>query len=122
MAPVWGVDLKIVDDAGRAPPWDGQAFGHLLVRGPWIASGCFKGEGGAVLDAEGFFPTGDVTVRRPGQDATRESVLAFLSTRIAKWWLPDDVVFVDELPHTATGKLLKTALRERFRDHRLPTA
>jgi fatty-acyl-CoA synthase len=41
--------------------------------------------------------------------------------RVARWWLPDDVVVVDELPHTATGKLLKTQLRERFRTHRLPT-
>jgi 3-(methylthio)propionyl---CoA ligase len=41
---------------------------------------------------------------------------------MAKWMLPDDVVFADELPHTATGKLLKTKLRETYREHRLPTA
>jgi len=180
---VWGVDLKIVDEAGKALPWDGQAFGHLLVRGPWIASGYFKGEGGSVLDAEGYFPTGDVAtidgdgylqlvdrakdviksggewissidlenvamghpavaeaaiigvshpkwqerpllliVKRPGQDVTREALLDYLGTRIIKWWLPDDVVFVPELPHTATGKILKTKLRQQFKDHILPTA
>src|SRR5690606_23675555 len=57
---VWGVDLKIVGDDGQPLPWDGKAFGNLLVRGPWIASGYFKNEGGAVRDADGFFPTGDV--------------------------------------------------------------
>ena len=180
---VWGVDLKIVGDDGQPLPWDGKAFGNLLVRGPWIASGYFKNEGGAVLDADGFFPTGDVAtidpdgylqlvdrakdviksggewissidvenvaighpavaeaaiigvshpkwqerpllivVKREGQETTKESILDYLGTRIAKWWLPDDVVFVDQLPHTATGKLLKTKLREQYRDYQLPTA
>ena len=179
---VWGVDLKLVGDDGQVVPWDGVSRGHLHVRGPWIASGYFKGEGGTKLDAEGFFPTGDVAtidpdgylqlvdrakdviksggewissidvenaamghpavaeaaiigvphpkwqerplllvVRRPGQDVTREQLLDFLSTRMARWWLPDDVVFVTELPHTATGKLLKTKLREQYKDHVLPT-
>ena len=179
---VWGVDLKLVGDDGQVMPWDGVSRGHLHVRGPWIASGYFKGEGGTKLDAEGFFPTGDVAtidpdgylqlvdrakdviksggewissidvenaamghpavaeaaiigvahpkwqerplllvVRRPGQEVTREQLLDFLSTRMAKWWLPDDVVFVTELPHTATGKLLKTRLREQYQDHVLPT-
>jgi fatty-acyl-CoA synthase len=53
---------------------------------------------------------------------TREAVLAYLAERLAKWMLPDDVVFVPELPHTATGKLQKTKLREQFRDYKLPTA
>ncbi|HSW08650.1 3-(methylthio)propionyl-CoA ligase [Aquabacterium sp.] len=180
---VWGVELKIVDETGQALPWDGQAFGHLLVRGPWICSGYFKSEGGSVLDAEGYFPTGDVAtidadgylqlvdrakdviksggewissidlenvamghpavaeaaiigvahpkwqerplllvVKRADHELTREAMLDYLSARVAKWWLPDDVVFVDSLPHTATGKLLKTRLREQFRDYRLPTA
>jgi len=47
-------------------------------------------------------------------------LLDFLSGRVAKWWLPDDVAFVEELPHTATGKLQKTKLREQFRGHLLP--
>ncbi|HWA91897.1 MAG TPA: long-chain-fatty-acid--CoA ligase [Rhizomicrobium sp.] len=63
-----------------------------------------------------------VIVLKPGQAATRDDILAFLSGRIAKWWMPDDVVFVEEIPHTATGKIQKTALRERFRGHTLPTA
>ena len=178
---VWGVDLKIVDAQGAALPWDGVAFGNLLVRGPWIASGYFRDEGGAVRDAEGFFPTGDVAtidpdgylqlvdrakdviksggewissidvenaasshpavaeaavigvahpkwqerpllvvVKRPGVQVEGRDILAHLSQRIAKWWLPDDVVFVDSLPHTATGKLLKTSLRQQFRDYKLP--
>ena len=57
---VWGVDLKLVDDVGEVQPWDGVSRGHLRVRGPWIASGYFKGEGGSPIDEEGFFSTGDV--------------------------------------------------------------
>ena len=55
-----------------------------------------------------------------GREPTKAALLDFLSKRIPKWWLPDDVAFVDALPHTATGKIQKTALREMFRDHRLP--
>ncbi|WP_280190193.1 long-chain-fatty-acid--CoA ligase [Delftia sp. PS-11] len=180
---VWGVDLKIEDDDGRPLPWDGRTWGHLRVRGPWIASGYFKGEGGSPVDEQGFFATGDVAtidpdgflqlvdrakdviksggewissidvenaamshpavaeaaiigvahpkwqerplllvVPRPGQSVTRESMREFLSTRIARWWLPDDVLQVAELPHTATGKLLKTRLRQQYRNYPLPTA
>ena len=180
---VWGVDLKIVDEHGLALPWDGVAFGHLHVRGPWVTSGYFKSEGGQVLDAEGFFPTGDVAtidpdgylqlvdrakdviksggewissidvelcanshpgvaesavigvahpkwqerplmlvVRRAGQQLSADELTSHLSARLAKWWLPDEILFVDELPHTATGKILKTKLRDTYRDHRLPTA
>ena len=49
-------------------------------------------------------------------------MLDFMRPKVAKWWLPDDVVFVDEIPHTATGKIQKTELRETFRDYRLPGA
>jgi acyl-CoA synthetase (AMP-forming)/AMP-acid ligase II len=62
-----------------------------------------------------------IIVPKPGRTPTKEAVLDFMRPRIAKWWLPDDVVFVEELPHTATGKLLKTKLREAYRNHRLPT-
>ncbi len=174
---VWGVDFKIVDDNGNELPWDGKAFGEVWVRGPWIASGYFRGEGGDKLDGDGFFPTGDVAtidpdgylqlvdrtkdviksggewvssidlenaamghpavaeaavigvphpkwqerplliaVLRNGHHATRDDLLEYLSGQVAKWWLPDDVVFVDELPHTATGKVLKVKLREQFRE------
>jgi fatty-acyl-CoA synthase len=180
---VWGVELKIVGEDGGARPHDGVAYGHLYVRGPWIASGYFRNEGGDVLDADGWFPTGDVAtidpdgyvqlvdrakdviksggewissidlenaavahpgvleaaiigvshpkwqerpllvvVRRPGPEVTREELLVFLGERVAKWWVPDDVVFVTELPHTATGKLLKTKLRDQYRDYTLPGA
>jgi fatty-acyl-CoA synthase len=180
---LFGVDMKIVDDDGAELPWDGMSQGHLLVRGPWVASGYFKGEGGEIVDAEGWFDTGDIStidadgfmqitdrskdviksggewissidlenaavghpeileaaviglphpkwserplliaVRARGSRLTGEAMLAYLDDRVAKWWIPDDVVFVDELPHTATGKILKTKLREDFRNHSLPTA
>ncbi len=173
---VFGVDWKIVDGEGRELPWDGQAFGDLMVRGPWVVSGYYKAAQSPLVD--GWFPTGDVAtidpdgylritdrskdvvksggewissialenlamahpavqeaaviacrhpkwderpllvvVRKPKADLTREELLAFYDGKVAKWWVPDDVVFVDELPHTATGKLMKTALRERFANH-----
>ena len=179
--PVYGVELRITDDAGKPLPHDGVAFGHLMVRGPWITSGYFRGEGGEILDADGFFDTGDVAtidtdgymqitdrskdviksggewissidlenaamghpavaeaavigiahakwqerpllivVPKSGQDVTREKLLGFLDGKIARWWMPDDVVFVDQLPHTATGKLQKMKLRETFKAYRLP--
>jgi fatty-acyl-CoA synthase len=63
-----------------------------------------------------------VIITKPDRAPTKDEILAFMSGKIAKWWMPDDVVFVDTIPHTATGKILKTALREQFRDYRLPTA
>jgi acyl-CoA synthetase (AMP-forming)/AMP-acid ligase II len=175
---VFGVSLKITDDEGRRLEHDGQAAGHLKVRGPWVAKAYYRDEGGPILDDEGYFDTGDVAtidpdgymqitdrakdviksggewissidlenaavghpaiaeaavigiahpkwqerplmlvVVKPGETLERDAVLRFLETRVAKWWLPDDVVFVTGLPHTATGKLLKTALRDQFRDY-----
>jgi fatty-acyl-CoA synthase len=58
-----------------------------------------------------------LVVPRPGAQVSREDILLYLAERVAKWWLPDDVVILDQLPHTATGKLWKTDLRERYRDH-----
>ena len=63
-----------------------------------------------------------VIVRKPGKDPSKEDLLGFLEGKVAKWWMPDDVSFVDEIPHTATGKIQKNTLREQFRDYRLPTA
>jgi fatty-acyl-CoA synthase len=60
-----------------------------------------------------------VAVKRPGKDVSREELLKFYEGKIAKWWMPEDVVFVNELPHTATGKLSKLTLRQQFRDFRL---
>ncbi|MFL5154325.1 MAG: 3-(methylthio)propionyl-CoA ligase [Microvirga sp.] len=62
-----------------------------------------------------------IVVPKEGRRPTKEGLIAFLSGRMAKWMLPDDVVFTEELPHTATGKLLKTKLRETYREHRLLT-
>ncbi len=184
---IFCVEMKIVDGDGKELPWDGKAFGDLLVRGPWILNRYFRGEGGEPLrpdaDGKGWFPTGDVAtidadgfmqitdrskdviksggewissidlentavahpavaeaaviavahpkwderpllvvVKKQGLALTREELLKFFEGRVAKWWIPDDVVFVDQLPHTATGKLLKTKLREDFRDYKLPSA
>ncbi|CAA9540589.1 MAG: 3-methylmercaptopropionyl-CoA ligase of DmdB2 type [uncultured Sphingomonadaceae bacterium] len=63
-----------------------------------------------------------LVVRRPGAEVSADAIIEHLGRHVAKWWLPDEIIFVDALPHTATGKLLKTALRERYKDHRLPTA
>ncbi len=63
-----------------------------------------------------------VIVKREGREIDRDGILAYMDGKIAKWWMPDDVVFVDEIPHTATGKIQKLALREQFADYKLPTA
>jgi acyl-CoA synthetase (AMP-forming)/AMP-acid ligase II len=181
--PPFGVDMKIVDDTGKELPRDGKAFGDLLVRGPWITSGYFKGEGGEILDKDGWFATGDVATldedgymqitdrskdviksggewissidlenaamahpgvaeaavigiahpkwderpllivhRKPNTEIDKKELIEFLSSKVAKWWLPDDIQFVDAIPHTATGKILKTKLRETFKDYKLPSA
>ena len=61
-----------------------------------------------------------VAVPSEGAAVTGDDVRAFLEDKVAGWWLPDDIVFVDELPHTATGKVLKSKLREQFKNHVLP--
>jgi fatty-acyl-CoA synthase len=63
-----------------------------------------------------------LVVRKPGSAVTAGEIQAHLATLVAKWWLPDEVHFVDELPHTATGKLLKTAIRAQYKDYRLAAA
>ena len=62
-----------------------------------------------------------VIVKKPGREVTKEQILAFMDGKIAKWWMPDDVSFVETIPHTATGKIQKTTLRDQFRDYRLPS-
>jgi fatty-acyl-CoA synthase len=184
---LYGVDMKIVGADGADLPWDGVAFGDLLVRGPWVLREYFKGDGGDPLetDADGraWFPTGDVAtidadgymhitdrskdviksggewissieienvavahpavamaaciaarhpkwderpllivMRKPGAEVTRDELLAHYDGKVAKWQVPDDVVFVESIPLGATGKMLKARLREQFRDYRLPTA
>ena len=63
-----------------------------------------------------------VIVLKKGESASKEDILGYMQGKIAKWWMPDDVVFVDEIPHTATGKIQKISLRERFKGYVLPTA
>ncbi|GAB5099970.1 3-(methylthio)propionyl-CoA ligase [Caballeronia sp. HLA56] len=176
---LFGVDMKVVGDDGHELPWDGQSFGDLHVRGPWVIDRYFRRDESPLID--GWFPTGDVAtidadgfmnitdrskdviksggewissidleniavshpqvaeaaciacshpkwterpmivaVLRPGATVTREDLLAHFEGKVAKWWIPDDVVFADELPHTATGKLQKVRLRALYREHVLP--
>ncbi|HEY0442474.1 MAG TPA: fatty-acid--CoA ligase [Xanthobacteraceae bacterium] len=63
-----------------------------------------------------------VIVLKKDQTATKDEILGFMQGKIAKWWMPDDVAFVDEIPHTATGKIQKTTLRDQFRNYRFPEA
>jgi fatty-acyl-CoA synthase len=179
---IFGVDMKIVDDAGKELPWDGKTYGNLLVKGPWVIESYFKGEGGDVLQ-DGWFPTGDVAtispdgymqitdrskdviksggewigtidleniamahpavqqaacigvfhpkwderpllvvVKKPDANVSKEELIRFYEGKIAKWWTPDDVTFVEALPIGATGKILKNKIREQFKDYKLPTA
>jgi fatty-acyl-CoA synthase len=174
----YGVRLKIVDSAGNLLPRDGASFGDISGKGPWIANGYFKAEGGNALDADGWLPTGDVgfmdkfgylkltdrskdviksggewissvdlenaalthpAVReaavvgvyhpkwdeRPllivtfksGKSAGRDELIEHLRPQVAKWWLPDDVVVVDEMPYTATGKVRKADLRTTYANY-----
>ena len=175
--PIYGVELKVVDDEGNELPKDGESQGHLMVRGPWILQKYFKADKDAV-DADGWFDTGDISVldedgymtikdrakdviksggewissidlenaafghpevaeacvvgiphpkwdERPmlfivtnsGEPIEKESIIEFLSDKVAKWWLPDEIVFLKELPHGATGKLQKFELREEYSNH-----
>jgi fatty-acyl-CoA synthase len=181
--PPLGVELKLKNYAGQEMPHDGTTYGRLLVRGPTISGAYFKGEGGEILDNEGFFDTGDVATidthgfmqitdrakdviksggewissieienlavghpkvelaavigaahpkwderpvlvlkLKPGESQDKQEHLDFLVGKIAKWWMPDDVVFVDDIPLGATGKIDKKLVRERLKDYRLPTA
>ena len=63
-----------------------------------------------------------IIVRKQGKEPSKEDILAYMEGKIAKWWMPDDVAFVEEIPHTATGKIQKTTLRDQFKGYSLPTA
>jgi len=178
---IYGVEMRIVDEAGAELPRDGEAFGELQVRGPWVVNSYYKAEGGDLLD-RGWFATGDVATLDPdgfmqitdrakdviksggewissidlenealshpqvaeaavigiahpkwderpllvvvpvaGTTPSKDDLLAHLKGRVAGWWLPDDVVLVDELPHTATGKVSKLTLRQQFEGYELPS-
>ena len=177
---LYGVDMKIVDPQGQGLPWDGKAFGDLLVKGPWVIRDYFKAEGASPL-VDGWFPTGDVAtidpegymqitdrskdviksggewissidveniavahpavamaacigikhpkwderpiiavVKKPGVEVSRDELLKFYDGKIAKWQVPDDVVFVDAIPLGGTGKMQKTKLREMLKSYTLP--
>ncbi len=181
---IYGVDMKIVNDAGQEQPHDGKAYGDLLVKGPWVITNYYKGEGETLVTDEAgerWFPTGDVAtidadgfmqitdrskdviksggewissidieniavahpavamaacigvkhpkwderpivvvVKKPDATLSRDELLAFYEGKTAKWQIPDDVVFVNAIPLGATGKMLKTQLREQLKDYVLP--
>ncbi len=180
---VFGVELKIVDDAGNPLPHDGKAAGELYVRGNAVVSGYFKNEDAtkAAMDADGWFGTGDVAIITPDgflslQDRAKDLVKsggewissidlenaamshpaiancaviavphpkwderpvlmavpageerptladihAHMAEHFAKWQLPDDLVWVEALPMTATGKVSKLTLRKNLGDYKLP--
>jgi fatty-acyl-CoA synthase len=177
---VAGVDMRIVDDAGKIQPWDGKSVGEIQVRGPWITSGYYNNPAGAAQFTEdGWFRTGDVAsidpdgyvqitdrtkdliksggewissvdmettimghpkvleaaviavphpqwVERPlacvvpkpefKDSLTESEILDYLKPLVAKWWLPDEVRFIEAVPKTSVGKFDKKVLRERFKD------
>lgn len=179
--PTFGVDFRVVNDAGAVLPHDGQTSGRLQVRGPWVLSQYFRQESGDSHSADGWFDTGDVVsidshhymkitdrskdviksggewissielenilvahpavaeaaaigvphpkwderplllvVLKPGMAADSAELLRFFNGKVPRWWLPDAVRIVDSLPHTATGKLLKVALRQQYADFAWP--
>ncbi|MBC2670740.1 long-chain-fatty-acid--CoA ligase [Novosphingobium piscinae] len=181
--PPFGVELKLVDEAGAELPWDGETQGRLLVRGAAVASGYLNGAGGQILDADGFFDSGDVATidphgtmqitdrakdviksggewissielenlallhpgvanaaaigvpdpkwderpvlviePRPGATVTADELRALLDGRVARWWMPDDYLFVETIPLGATGKVNKLLLREQIRARYTPAA
>ena len=176
---IYGCEMRVVDDDGRELPWDGEAYGALQVRGPWICSDYYRLEGaGGSHTADGWFDTGDVAtidpegymaitdrtkdviksggewissielentimahpavaeaavigvahpkwterpllvvVKAEGQDVSGAELLQYYEGKVARWWVPTDVEFVEELPHTATGKIKKIELRQQFKDY-----
>ena len=175
--PMFGVEIKTVDDKNEELPRDGEASGALKVKGPWIMHTYYKADEPAV-DDEGWFDTGDVATIHPdgcmqivdrakdviktggewissidlenaalthenileacvvgvphpkwderpllflitkdGNEIEKQEINDFLLEKVVKWWLPDDIIFVKELPHGATGKLLKVDLREKDKEH-----
>ena len=171
--PVFGIEMKIVGADNQTLPHDGDSFGRLMVKGPWVISRYYNEEKSPLVD--GWFDTGDVAtidpqgymnivdrakdviksggewissidlenaavghpaiaecavigvphpkwderplllaVTKEGENISKDEIIDYLSNKVVKWWLPDDVIFVTELPHTATGKLLKMKLRETY--------
>jgi fatty-acyl-CoA synthase len=175
--PVAGLEIKIVDEVGDELPRDGEAFGELLIRGPWIAAEYFKDPRSGESFDDGWLRTGDVAkitpegyikitdrakdviksggewissidlenalmahpdvaeatvvglkhvkwqerpaafvVPREDAEISEADLVAFLEERVAKWWLPDRIVFVEEIPKTGTGKFDKKVVRNEYAD------
>jgi fatty-acyl-CoA synthase len=177
-----GLEFRVVDDDGNEIPWDGEAFGELYVRGPWVTTEYFKRPDASEEDFEGsWLKTGDIVsvdpdgylkivdrakdvIKSGGEwissvelenalmahddvseatvigvpherwqerpvafvvptagagDDLEEELLGMLREDFPKWWLPDDVVYIDEIPKTATGKFSKKDLREEYADESL---
>ena len=173
--PVFGIEIKVVEEHGATLPRDGESQGELMVRGQWIVSTYYKSNTSALV--AGWFPTGDIAtidaqgvmqirdrakdliktggewissidlentaighpavaaaavvgvihpkwqerpllfiVRKKGQALEREEILAFLSERVARLCVPDEVIFLDALPVGGTGKVQKAVLREKYGD------
>jgi fatty-acyl-CoA synthase len=178
-----GVEARVVDVEGKELPWDGQSFGELQVRGPWVISSYYNDERSADSFQDGWFRTGDVAtidsegyiqivdrtkdlVKSGGEwistqdlenaimahpqvleaaviavahprwqerpmacvvpkpdfkdSLTAAEILEFLGSRVAKWQLPDEVVFIEAVPKTSVGKFDKKVLREEYKDYVLP--
>ncbi|MBB6425223.1 long-chain-fatty-acid--CoA ligase [Sphingopyxis sp. JAI128] len=176
-----GLEMKLVDDAGGRLPHDGKTPGRLMIKGPTIAGAYYGGDGGDVLDEEGFFDTGDVSTidtegymqitdrakdvvksggewissieieniamghnavanaavvgvahpkwdERPillcqlkdGASASADDLKSYLDGKIARWWMPDDVLFVEAIPLGPTGKIDKKAIRAGLEGYKLP--
>lgn len=174
--PIYGIEIRIVDDSGKVLEHDGKVFGRLQVRGPWVAKSYYKHDDNSDWEG-GWFDTGDVAnidengymaivdrakdviksggewissidvenialgqeavaecavvgvphpkwderplllvVKQEGKELTKETMLDYLSDKIVKWWMPDEVLFVEALPHTPTGKLLKRELRDQYQN------
>lgn len=173
-----GLDMRLVGDQGDIP-WDGQQFGELLLRGPWVADSYYNDErskdtfvdgwlhtGDVVtIDSEGFVrlvdrtkdlvksggewissvdlenalmahpavfeaavvgvphpkwherPLAFVVLKNAEQTIGKTELLDFLRNQFSKWWIPDDVIFLAEVPKTSVGKFMKRTLREQYRDY-----
>jgi len=125
-------DVAVIDEYGYMQITD-RAKDVIKSGGEWISSIDLENEAvghPAVAEAAVigiYHPKWDerpllVVVPEEGQTVTHEEMLEFLSDKVAKWWLPDDLAIATDLPHTATGKISKKDLRERFKDYTLPTA
>ena len=172
-----GIEMCIMDEDGTQLPRDGKTSGRLMVRGPWVVAEYFRGDGGNIIEGDGWFDTGDmacigtdgfmqitdrskdviksggewissidlenaavshpdileaavigvyhpqweerplmIIIPNEGKTVTYESLIEHLTPLVVKWWLPDGMEIVSEIPHTATGKISKKDLRVQFKD------